>query len=139
MHLGHQVAQIQKNRHECRLVWPSEPFWDQLKTLPLKQCCLCARDRNRTCDLRVTSALLYRLSYTGGGLKLAPHPASGNSRPSAGDNTLRPETRLQVAAQGVEVLSLGLLDMGHIAQRDRYQQCNGQRAQQLPCAPGQRP
>ncbi len=26
-----------------------------------------ARDRNRTCDLRVTSALLYRLSYTGGG------------------------------------------------------------------------
>ena len=32
----------------------------------------CARDRNRTCDLRVTSALLYRLSYTGGGLNLAP-------------------------------------------------------------------
>src|SRR5690606_20664086 len=25
-----------------------------------------AGDRNRTCDLRVTSALLYRLSYTGG-------------------------------------------------------------------------
>lgn len=24
-----------------------------------------AGDRNRTCDLRVTSALLYRLSYTG--------------------------------------------------------------------------
>ena len=37
-----------------------------------------ARDRNRTCDLRVTSALLYRLSYTGGGLNLAPVPGAGN-------------------------------------------------------------
>ncbi len=37
-----------------------------------------ARDRNRTCDLRVTSALLYRLSYTGGGLNLAPVWKSGN-------------------------------------------------------------
>ena len=46
--------------------------------LPLTQGCLCARDRNRTCDLRVTSALLYRLSYTGGGLKLAPHWAGSN-------------------------------------------------------------
>ena len=37
-----------------------------------------ARDRNRTCDLRVTSALLYRLSYTGGGLNLALLSRSGN-------------------------------------------------------------
>ncbi len=37
-----------------------------------------ARDRNRTCDLRVTSALLYRLSYTGGGLNLAPVLKVGN-------------------------------------------------------------
>ena len=37
-----------------------------------------ARDRNRTCDLRVTSALLYRLSYTGGGLNLALTLGSGN-------------------------------------------------------------
>ena len=37
-----------------------------------------ARDRNRTCDLRVTSALLYRLSYTGGGLNLALTIESGN-------------------------------------------------------------
>jgi hypothetical protein len=39
-----------------------------------------AGDRNRTCDLRVTSALLYRLSYTGGGLNLAPTFGSRNSR-----------------------------------------------------------
>lgn len=39
-----------------------------------------ARDRNRTCDLRVTSALLYRLSYTGGGLNLALSLWPGNLR-----------------------------------------------------------
>ena len=39
-----------------------------------------ARDRNRTCDLRVTSALLYRLSYTGGGLNLALTSGAGNFR-----------------------------------------------------------
>ena len=37
-----------------------------------------ARDRNRTCDLRVTSALLYRLSYTGSGLNLALTVKPGN-------------------------------------------------------------
>lgn len=37
-----------------------------------------ARDRNRTCDLRVTSALLYRLSYTGVGLNLALTLGAGN-------------------------------------------------------------
>lgn len=30
-----------------------------------------AGDRNRTCDLRVTSALLYLLSYTGGGREIS--------------------------------------------------------------------
>ena len=43
-----------------------------------------ARDRNRTCDLRVTSALLYRLSYTGGGLNLAPVLKSGNFKACPG-------------------------------------------------------
>ena len=38
--------QIQKSGRKCRLVWPSEPFWDHLKTLPLKRwnlCCLFAK------------------------------------------------------------------------------------------------
>ena len=100
--------------------------WDHLKTvLPVKRCCLFARDRNRTCDLRVTSALLYRLSYTGGGLKLAPHRASGNLLPSASNHTLGPEAGLQQAAMGVEVLLLGLLDVGHVAHGDNNQQTNG--------------
>jgi hypothetical protein len=35
-----------------------------------------AGDRNRTYDLRVTSALLYRLSYTGGSVKINTRPYS---------------------------------------------------------------
>ena len=95
-----------------------------------------ARDRNRTCDLRVTSALLYRLSYTGGGLKLAPHRESGNLPPSAGNHTLGPEAWLQVIAMGVQVLLLGLFEVRHIAQRNKNQQTNGQHAQCFPRPPG---
>ena len=80
-----------------------------------------ARDRNRTCDLRVTSALLYQLSYTGGGLKLAPHRASGNLWTSAGDDALGPEARLQVTVMSLQVLLLGLCDVRRIAHRDRNQ------------------
>ena len=89
------------------------------ETLPLKQCCLFARDRNRTCDLRVTSALLYQLSYTGGGLKLAPHWTSGNLLPWDGNHTLSPKARLQVIMAGMQVVRLVLQDMGQIARSDK--------------------
>jgi len=42
-------------------------------------------------------------------------------RPSAGNHPLSPEAWLQVTAIAVQVLLLGLLEVRHIAHRDKYQ------------------
>lgn len=111
---------------------PNETAWHRMNRTNR------ARDRNRTCDLRVTSALLYQLSYTGGGLKLAPHRASGNLHPSASNDPLGPETWLQVISMVTQVLLLGLRDVRDIAQCNRNQQTNGQHTQYFPSPPNQR-
>ena len=81
-----------------------------------------AENRNRTYDLRVTSALLYRLSYFGVhvatlAVKISASKLLGLQR----DNALEPETRLKISAKIMGVLLLPLVQMGEVAGDDVHQ------------------
>lgn len=116
MHLGHQGCADTKERARI-------PVRLAFRTIlgSSENCgALFARDRNRTCDLRVTSALLYQLSYTGGGLKLALQWAPGNLPNVRRNDSLDPEARLQMAFGNVDIVLAALGGAWQVAVHDKY-------------------
>ena len=77
-----------------------------------------AGDRSRTYDLRVTSALLYRLSYTGVLMKLTLRSRGRQSWAVECNDTLRPESRLKMSALVFEKRGVPSLLIGEVAHRN---------------------